>query len=249
MAGTPSAPATDGSAQTAPKPPHAAGQNRNVPGQEQQQNRRASATLERSTYILVLVGLYASASIVAWVLKCVAVFRPLGGVSYDYYSQFRDLADMDPGKWDKSPLKRDSFETLRVSRRILRFARVLQSVVAVLTVPLISAVCSQAAVVYLQRRARCVERRATLRQAMALADKSWTTPKLLLKLAFQRRSRQVYGSQFLWVSIGLMILGELSTDARNDLFLTDEKCLRYFSQFYTSSPGELRPRVDSLPHL
>ncbi|KAJ6443730.1 restless-like transposase [Purpureocillium lavendulum] len=42
---------------------------------------------------------------------------------------------------------------------------------------------------------------------MALADKSWTTPQLLFKLAFQAKSRVLYGSWFLWCAIGLVVLG------------------------------------------
>lgn len=73
---------------------------------------------------------------------------------------------------------------------------------AVLTIPLTSAVCSKAAVIYVQRRG---QRMLSLRQTMTLADKGWTEPEIFLKLMTGSYKR--YGSWFLLLAIAVHILG------------------------------------------
>jgi hypothetical protein len=66
-------------------------------------------------------------------------------------------------------------------------------ITAVLTVPLSSSICAQAAVVYMQQRRK---RGFTLRKSLALADRGWWDPYVLSRL-FLRRGIEKYGSLFL----------------------------------------------------
>jgi hypothetical protein len=90
------------------------------------------------------------------------------------------------------------------SERYLRAARTVQALVSVLTIPLTSAVCSQAAVVYIQRKRG--DKRPTLRQSMALADKGWTDLELLKNLIFGGWNK--YRSSLLLFAVFLHLLGQ-----------------------------------------
>ena len=83
-------------------------------------------------------------------------------------------------------------------------ARVLRSVSGVLAIPVTTATCARAAVIYTQRRPRG-RRGPTLRQVMVLADKAWADPELLSHLFNWRRS----GSLFLLGAVLLTLLGEI----------------------------------------
>jgi hypothetical protein len=100
----------------------------------------------------------------------------------------------------------DKMSTFAQSERYLRAARVCQSVASVLTIPLTSMVCSCSAVAFLQRRRRQSWWNPTLRQSMALADKSWNDPVLIAKLPAGGWKR--YGSLFLLFAIVLNLVGE-----------------------------------------
>ena len=81
-------------------------------------------------------------------------------------------------------------------------ARVIQGIVAVLVIPMTSAVCSKAAVGFMQRKQL---RGLTLRQTMVLADKGWNVPELYWQLVSGGFRR--YGSPFLMMAICLIFLG------------------------------------------
>ncbi|KAK5683196.1 hypothetical protein LTS10_004727 [Elasticomyces elasticus] len=88
----------------------------------------------------------------------------------------------------------------------LRAAQVMQSIVAVLTIPLTSAVCSKAAVAFLQQRTNS---NISLRQTMALADRGWTDPMIYFKMLAGGFKR--YGTMFLLGATILNILGTTFT--------------------------------------
>ncbi|KAJ6439426.1 proteinrelated to secreted protein- sviceus [Purpureocillium lavendulum] len=160
--------------------------------------------LHRSFYILVLASLYAVTATIVWVLTCVA---------------HKNEADArEPADWH-SPYYNPTWEDgqlteihtlahkLRNGTTFLAI-KLVQAGLTILTIPLVSAICSQAAVAYLQRQAGNRRGGATLRQAAALADKSWTSPLLILRVICSRRARKRYGSKFLLSAIALMALGE-----------------------------------------
>lgn len=112
-----------------------------IPGQEHHGSDEAkkqlskpppSTTLHRSAYVLILVLLYMSIAILAWVVTCVLTFRPMtdDNNGYGWVSDISSLFIMN--------------------QNCYRAARVLQSIVNVLTIPLTSTVCSSAAVIFVQ---------------------------------------------------------------------------------------------------
>ncbi|KAE8140900.1 hypothetical protein BDV38DRAFT_279876 [Aspergillus pseudotamarii] len=122
--------------------------------------------------------LYGAAALYAWVIICILVQRPIGGQGYG--PDASDSMLTHPG--DGTTLIEDLDASFARSERYLRAARIVQSLVSVLTIPLTYTVCSQAAVVYIQQRRG--DNQPTLRQSMALADKGWTDIDLLTKFVF-----------------------------------------------------------------
>jgi len=89
------------------------------------------------------------------------------------------------------------------NERWLQGARVIQTIVTVSTIPLTSAVCSSAAVVFMQRQ--CKKAKMSLRQTVVLADKGWTEYEVYAQLL--RGHWKQYGSTFLYLAITLNVLG------------------------------------------
>lgn len=164
-----------------------------------------SITLKRSLYIVLLVLLYSGAAIYAWVIICILKDHPIGGTGYgtEAYDEIQNHHPTDAMMKSYPNAHTYLAALFAKSERYLRAARIIQSLVSVLTIPLTSAVCSQAAVAYIQRQ-RGV-RRPTLRQTMALADKGWTDIGLLIKLFFGGWNK--YRSSLLLFALFLNILG------------------------------------------
>ncbi|KAE8442481.1 hypothetical protein EG329_003324 [Mollisiaceae sp. DMI_Dod_QoI] len=158
-----------------------------------------STKLFRSWFVMLLVLLYACLAIFAWVITCILTFRPISGpkqfgVRYDPESGYVDgweFADALHGQYVKSE---DWY----------RAARVIQSIVGVLTIPLTSAVCSSAAVIFVQQHRSTSG--LTIRQVMTLADRGWVGPTTFGRAV---TSWKRYGSSFLLVAIFLTLLGGL----------------------------------------
>jgi hypothetical protein len=146
--------------------------------------------LHRSSYILYIVAIYASFALTAWILICILTFRPLTTARYGY-NALESRPDKLPANYDKS-------------EAVHRAARVVQSIVTVLTIPLTSAVCSTAAVIFAQSKAK--GRRLTMRQTMALADEGWTDPTTIAKLVTGRGKK--LSSSLLTCALVLVLLGE-----------------------------------------
>lgn len=120
--------------------------------------------LERSVYMVYLTLLYGAAAMYSWAIICILTHRPIGGKSYGEVQ-----LDGINNNFDSYLTSASLDELFAKSERYLRAARIVQSLVSVLAIPLTSAVCSQAAVVYIQRKR--IGKRLTLRQSMALADR------------------------------------------------------------------------------
>lgn len=88
-------------------------------------------------------------------------------------------------------------------------ARFLGPVLAVLAIPVTSAVCAKAAAAYMKHASA---RRLTLRQSLTLADRGWTDPLTCLRLFAGEYKR--YGTIFLLGAMILTILGGLPLDRR-----------------------------------
>lgn len=84
----------------------------------------------------------------------------------------------------------------------LQAAQLIHSVVAVLTLPLVSAVCSKAVVTFVQQQG---QQDLTLRHTIVLADRGWSDPDIYVKLMTGRYKK--YGSKLLIFAIMLNIIG------------------------------------------
>ncbi|KAJ7711722.1 hypothetical protein B0H16DRAFT_1437587 [Mycena metata] len=127
-------------------------------------------------------------AVIAWTATCYLSFKPIGAKHYG----------VNGYGW--SP---QAYHQLYVqSEEWFRVARVLASIVATLTIPLTTAVCTRAAVAFHQRK------RLTLRQMMMLADKAWIEPVTWLKLLIVDGRRSI-ASSFLIAAIFLNLLGAI----------------------------------------
>lgn len=171
---------------------------------EDDQPATPSARLHRSGYILFLVLLYIFLALFSWIVICYLSFRP---ITTDRYGLW--LWD----RWNNEyPWARfDNMHSLYTqNERWYHAARVIQSIVGVLTIPLTSAVCSCAAVVFIQRRQ--ARGRLRIRQVITLADKGWTDlrtyAKTVLFFAADGEQRR-YGSSFLLLAMFATVLGSV----------------------------------------
>jgi hypothetical protein len=169
-----------------------------------------AVTLHRFSYIVLVVSIYASLALTAWILVCVLTFRPLTTARYGYNALEPGSVSIlarYPWAW---PDRSDPLHAKYVkSEAIYRAARTVQSVITVLTIPLTSAVCSAAAVVFTQSKTK--GRRLTMRQMMALADKGWTDPTTIARLV-TGRGKQL-SSPLLICALLLVLLGEWLLDS------------------------------------
>lgn len=157
-----------------------------------------SAPLYRSAYIVNITLLYITLAVFAWVITCVLTYKPIDAHHYGV-----DILNSENNGYGISSVAQ--FQSLyKASERYYRAARVIQSIVAVLTIPLTSTVCASAAVTFLQYGKH--SRGLTMRQTMALADKSWADAVIIMKLLSGQWKR--YGSSFLAGAILLNILGK-----------------------------------------
>lgn len=96
----------------------------------------------------------------------------------------------------------------RIIRRRYEAARVIQSFVAIITIPLTSAVCANAAVIFAQKHTP--SNGLTLRQLLVLADESWANPAKWPRIVVHWRR---YASGFFLAAVLLNILGAILVPA------------------------------------
>ncbi|KAI5364563.1 Putative major facilitator, sugar transporter, major facilitator superfamily [Septoria linicola] len=126
--------------------------------------------LQHFPLILRLTIFYVISSIVAWTIICVLVHKPLTTGHYGLYLTDGDI----------NGAKYPSHSTYALNERIFRVARVMQAIIAVSTIPLTSAVCSTAAVTFMQRSRQ--HGSLSLRKTMVLADKGWADFEIYTQL-------------------------------------------------------------------
>lgn len=157
--------------------------------------------IHRSAYILVLVILYAFLALFSWNISCILTDRPM---TTDHYGVWFWDRDNNGYGWASVSY----IHSLYVKNETwYRTARVIQSIVGVLTIPLTSAVCSSAAVIYVQRCRHASPSNFTVRQMMVLADKGWTDPTTYTRLLFKKGGWKRYGSGVLVLAVLLNVLG------------------------------------------
>ncbi|KAI0966345.1 hypothetical protein F4678DRAFT_299914 [Xylaria arbuscula] len=195
-----------------------------------------SAKLDHSVWIVFATLGYLALALYAWVITCILTYRPIGPHHYGV-----DIVNSDNDGWGWSGANY-IHSLYEKSETYYRSARVIQSIVAVLTIPLTSAVCGRAAVAFLQRNTGI-----TMRQMITLADKGWVEPGVFMILPFRWKR---YGSWFLLYALFLSLLGSIISPLQ-ELFLSTKtiktptfpQMISYLSDF-TDHFGEFVSDVD-----
>ncbi|KAJ5355679.1 hypothetical protein N7517_010288 [Penicillium concentricum] len=181
-----------------------------------------SATLHRSGYILLLVLLYIFLAVFSWVVTCYLSFRPITTQHYDFWVKDSDSPsdEFKYGQGSSGWTYADVMALYQRNERWYRASRVMQSIVSVMTIPLTSAVCSSAAVIFLQRRQP--SEGLSLRQAVTLADKGWSDIFTYIKtFSSGTNGLKRYGSSFLFLAMFANLLGSVISPLQQ-MFLSTE---------------------------
>lgn len=180
---------------------------------EQAQSSDApTSKLDRTIVPLFAVAVYAGLTVAAWVITCILVHRPITGGLKHYNVDVLDFSSIYG--WAGATYMADLYEK---NEEWYRTARVMRSIASVLTIPLTCAVCSSAAVVFIQRPKAGL----TVRKVMALADGGWTSPQTHMRLFLTRRGWSRFGSSLLFIAIILIFLGGVITPLQ-ELFLSSK---------------------------
>lgn len=150
----------------------------------------------RRTTICLLV-FYIPLLVIPWVLTCVLAVRPLNARSY--INQGLGISPneiINIGSW-------------------LAVVQVLNSIRGVVTIPIVSTLLAQAAVVYSQRRK--AKQSLSIRQTFALADRGWSDITILWGSFGSNEAGT--SSRFLWFAAILIITCKFSCN-RSRLWLT-----------------------------
>lgn len=165
-----------------------------------------TSRIHRSTYVVWLVLFYAALVLSSWTINCIITYHPINGKHYDAW--------ILPSKVYPSASETEDLQKMYAQNEEWhRAARVIQSIAAVLTIPLTSAVCASAAVVYLQHCTKGQPPTFTLRQMTVLADKGWTNIGTYYHLITGRWSR--YKSVLLFWAVLLHVLGGIISPRNN----------------------------------
>ena len=158
-----------------------------------------STRLHRSAYMIIFTLLYIGLGVFAWVMTCILVFRPITANHYGVWT----LNTNDSNGYGNSAWT-TQIALYAQNVNWFRAARVVQAIVSVLTIPLTSALCSSAAVIFVQNHQGSF---ISMRQVMALADNGWTDPAMYFRLFLTSKGFKLYGTNFLLIAIVLNILG------------------------------------------
>ena len=144
----------------------------------------------RGAFPKYLFLVYIPLLVIPWVFTCILSTRPLTGSSYYEPS----------GKYSSKDIAKFSAAWQAI--------RVLTSLESLLMIPIISGVLAQAAVIYTQRRN--AKQELSLRQLFAIADKGWSDIGIIFRsinFSDQPHQRTGFGSTFLYMGAGLLLLG------------------------------------------
>lgn len=136
--------------------------------------------------IVYLLAFYLPVLICPWVLTCIVMYRPLSHPSY---------TDIQGGITTRD---------VEVMKGVAIFVNALAKISSTLAVPVVSALLSQAVVVYVGTRRSGHERRLNVRQLFALADRGWSD----LPILWEALSDNTISSSLLWMGAGLVCIGK-----------------------------------------
>ncbi|KAL9064636.1 MAG: hypothetical protein Q9157_007761 [Trypethelium eluteriae] len=190
---------------------------------------RSTTKLSFSPYVLFPVLVYATLALFAWAITCILSSHPIKA-GLDSYA-YRVVNSSDPLACRAGPAP-----DFTANARWFRAARVAQAITNVLSVPLATAVCARAAVVFTQRGRK--DTKLSLRQMMVLADRGWNDLGIWFKL-MQNPAR--FWSSFLLISILLVATGAMVGPLQE--FFLSQKTLKVPSKASCSLPTT-EPLVD-----
>jgi hypothetical protein len=134
----------------------------------------------RSYVAVYLILGYAVFAVSSWAIICILNYRPVTTGHYGLYSTSKNRAGYPYGYNSEFPFLGHPIRPLyEKNAQWLQAARVIQSITAVLTIPLTSAVCMRAVVIYVQRR--YASGSLTLQQLVELADKVCIAKRIYFK--------------------------------------------------------------------
>lgn len=136
--------------------------------------------------ILYLLGFYLPVLVFPWVLTCIAMYRPLSHPSYTDQRGAITTRDVE------------------IMKGVTIFVNALDKISSTLAVPVVSALLSKAAVVYVGDRRVGHRRWLNVRQLFALADRGWSD----LPIIWAALGDSTISSRFLWMGAGLVCIGE-----------------------------------------
>lgn len=139
--------------------------------------------LHTSLWPLVVFIFYAALSAFTWAIFCIASKRPIGS-KQDYGNQDGYRKELDA--------------ILTKHENAIRAAQIIQVVVALITIPITSAICSMALASFIQTGG--ARTKLNLRQTMALADQGWISPRIWTMYS-------KVGSLPLYIAFGLTLVG------------------------------------------
>ncbi|KAK7017244.1 hypothetical protein R3P38DRAFT_2635099 [Favolaschia claudopus] len=183
---------------------------------------------------LWLLAVYLPTLVIPWVLICVLDFHPLNAPSYD------------------NQQGRIQYMGVLAIYAVLSLIRVLNTISAVLVVPVVGGILAHAAVVFSQRRK--VGQRLNLLQLLTLADRGWGS----ILIMWSARSRGA-SSSFLWVAALMTVISTIQQPIQSGFvnyeplivmscadLPQDGRCLRRFPTIaaYDAEPG----LINYLPH-
>ncbi|KAF4257559.1 hypothetical protein CNMCM8812_006726 [Aspergillus fumigatus] len=154
--------------------------------------RGYSTTLHRSPGVLLPTLLYAGLAIYAWVAIVYLSFRPMSAKSWG-------------ALLSENRLYSESVDYAR-NEGIYRSAVVIWTLIAIMTLPWLSAVCASAAVIYVQNQKTADS--LQMRQVTNLADRRWLD--LSLYKALVSGGWKKHGSTFLILAIVLHLVAGLT---------------------------------------
>ena len=144
-----------------------------------------SAPLRRRTKTIWLLALYIPLLLLPWIFTCILNFRPISTKTYISHEGLNTPAQFRANdNWQKA-------------------IRVFNSILSLVTIPVISAILAQAAVAYTQKQKS--SKRLTLRQTFALADRGWSDITILLDFLAGDADKKL-GSSFLGFAVVLILL-------------------------------------------
>ena len=152
------------------------------------QKKQTSKELQHHTLSLSLASAFAAGTIIIWAITCTLSYKPI---------QIRTYLDTT-GQYSRSQFEQND--------RWRRVSRVGLQVLATLSIPLTSAVCAGATVVYCQRSSNRRQPAISMRQTLVLADKGWLDPSTWIDLCGPM-GRRIY-SPLLILSMILCGLGK-----------------------------------------